>query len=157
MLYSTKIYDCFGRSQRMGVGLHLTVCSQLFLCTQQFHSTHTPQNPLRYHLKHPKSRSLYSTYLFGQNLTIPYLNSHPKNHNKIPQFHTISPLPYLTTLPHSNLNKSNTNKQNTTLKPHQHNTPIKNFPNHNNQTQTLNKTLLKLRITPHTPKISTLI
>ena len=56
----------------------------------------------------------HSTHIFGQNLTIPYPNSHPKNHNKTPQSHTISPLPYLTTLPHSNPNKSNTNKQNIT-------------------------------------------
>ena len=41
---------------------------------------------------HPKSHPHHSTHIFGQNLTIPYLNS-PKNHNKLTQFHTISHLP----------------------------------------------------------------
>ena len=46
-----------------------------------------------------------------KNLTIPYPNSYPKNHNKINYLHTISPLLYLTPPLHSNPNKSNTNKQ----------------------------------------------
>ena len=40
------------------------------------------------------------------------LKIYPKNHNKTTQFHTLSPLPYQTTLPCPNPNKSNTNKQN---------------------------------------------
>ena len=56
----------------------------------------------------------YSTHIFGQNLTILYPNSHPKNHNKTDQSHTTIPLSYLTTLIHLTSNKSNTNKQNIT-------------------------------------------
>ena len=56
----------------------------------------------------------HSTHAFGQNLTIPYPNSHHKTHNKTPQFHTLSYPLYLITLPHLNPNKFNTNKQNVT-------------------------------------------
>ena len=44
------------------------------------------------------------------NYSLPKLTA--QNHNKINYLHTISPLPYLTTLLHPNPNKSNTNKQN---------------------------------------------
>ena len=55
----------------------------------------------------------HSTHIFGQNLTISYTNSHSKPTTKHPIF-TLSHLPYLTTIPHPNPNKFNTDKQNIT-------------------------------------------
>ena len=68
----------------------------------------------------------------------------PKPHNKTDQSHTISPLPYLTILPHPNPNKFNTNKQNitqnTTLTQHSHINPTPSTNPQQNSTQTPNNT-----------------
>ena len=97
--------------QQYGVCLHFKVLKCFAVQVQQFHSTHTPQNPLRYH---PKSRSLHSTHLFGQNLTIPYPNSYPRTTTKTTISTPILTCSHLTTLLHPNPNKSNTNKENIT-------------------------------------------
>ena len=70
-------------------------------------STPTPSH-------HPPNTQNHSTHLVGQNLTISLPKLTTQNHNKTPPLHTLSPLPYLTTLLHPKPNKSNTNKQNIT-------------------------------------------
>ena len=76
-----------------------------------------------------------------------------KTHNKINYLHTISRLPHLTPyLTQTLINPTQINKISPKT-PHPHNTYTSNpIPNTNP-----NKTLLKLRIIPHTPKIITLI
>ena len=85
------------------------------------------------------------------------LKIYPKNHNKTTQFHTLSPLPYQTTLPHPNPNKFNTNKQNITqntkptqyfyIKPHSKHKPQQNSTQTpNNTTYTQNQ---HLNLTTH--------
>ena len=90
----------------------------------------------------------HSTHLFGQNLTIPYPNSHLNNHNKINYLHTISPLTpsNYPILPNPLINPTQINKI-PPKTPYSYNTPIKIFPNskkqnkpQQNSTQTPNKT-----------------
>ena len=114
-------------------------------------STPTPS----YHPKHPKS---FDPPL-RKNPTIPYPNS-PSTSPQKPQQNKISPhylpLPYLT--PHSTqtlINSTQINKISPKT-PYSYNIPIKIFPNPTSKNNP-NKTLLKLRIISHTPKISTLI
>ena len=109
----------------------------------------------------PKIPQNHSTHLFGQNLTIPYPNS-PSNSPSKPQQNTPSPH-YLSTTPsnspHSTqtlINPTQINKISPKI-PYSYNTPVKIFPNYKNPSTNPNKTLLKFRIIPHIPKISTLI
>ena len=72
-----------------GVYLHFKVLKCFAVPVQQFHSTHTLQNPLRHHLITQTPQN-HSTHIFGQNLTIPYQNSHLKSPQE-PQQNTPSP------------------------------------------------------------------
>ena len=99
----------------------------------------------------------HSTPLFGQNLTIPYPNSHLKpiqnSQQNTPSPHHLFPTSSnYPTSPQTLINLTQIKKispKNTTTTQHSH---IKIHPSTNP-----NKTLLKLRIIPHIPKISTLI
>ena len=133
MLYSTKIFDCFGRSHSTGIGLHLTVCSQLFLCTQQFHTTHTPQNPTRYHPKTPKiTLTLFDSPLRTKpNYSLPKLTPQEPQQNT-PSPHHLSPtLSNYPTLYKPLINPTQIKKISSKI-PHSYNTPVKNFTNYKN-------------------------
>ena len=101
---------------------------------------------------HQKSRSLYSTHLFGQNLTIPYPNSHsishqePQQNKPIPHHlsSTLSNYPYLiqTLIISTQINKISHKI------PHSHSTPTSNHipstsknKSQQNSTQTPNNTI----------------
>ena len=120
------------------------------------HATKSTPISLKLH-QTPKN---HSTHIFGQNLTIPYPNSHlnspqePQQNNPSPHYLSTTP----SNSPHSTqtlINPTQINKISPKT-PYSYNTPVKNFPNPIPSTNP-NKTLLKLRIIPHIPKISTLI
>ena len=109
-----------------GVCLHFKVLKCFAISVQQFHTTHTPQNPLRHHLTTPKPQKSFDPPLRTKpNYSLPKLL--PKNHNKINYLYTFSYPPYLTILPTQTLiNPTQINKISPKT-PHSHNTLASNL------------------------------
>ena len=104
---------------------------------------------------HPKySKSFDPPLRTKPNYSLPKLTTQNPQQNKLSP-HTLSLT--LSNYPtHPNPNKFNTNKQNITQKHHTHTTHLSKFFLTTRNKTNPNKTLLKLRIIPHIPKINTL-